>query len=83
METRGLIFFNGGNVTMIQKRIIDAGLAEELHVESNAWKEPIGKTRHNMTILVHGIDEDFLYDLLDYIDVYSRERLDKINNKGE
>lgn len=68
---------------MIQKKIIDAGLAEELHIESNAWKDPKGKTRHNMVISVSGIDEDFLYDLLDYIDVYSRERLDKINNKGE
>lgn len=68
---------------MIQKRIIDAGLADELHVESNTWKDPKEKTRHNMTISVSGIDEDFLYDLLDYIDVYSRERLDKINNKGE
>ena len=68
---------------MIQKRIIDAGLAEELHVESNAYKAPGEKVRHNMTISVRGIDEDFLYDLLDYIDVYSRERLDKINNKGE
>lgn len=68
---------------MIQKRIIDAGLAEELRVESNAWNDPREKTRHNMTISVRGIDEDFLYDLLDYIDVYSRERLDKINNKGE
>lgn len=68
---------------MIQKRIIDAGLADELRVESNAWKDPVEKTRHNMTITVLGIDEDFLYDLLDYIDVYSRERLDKINNKGE
>ena len=68
---------------MIQKRIIEAGLAAELHIESNACKDPRGKTRHNMTISVHGIDEDFLYDILDYIDVYSRERLDKINNKGE
>lgn len=68
---------------MIQKRIIDAGLAEELHVESNAIKDIMEKTRHDMTISVRGIDEDFLYDLLDYIDVYSRERLDKINNKGE
>ena len=68
---------------MIQKRIIDTGLAEELHVESNVWKDPREKTRHNMVISVRGIDEDFLYDLLDYIDVYSRERLDKINNKGE
>lgn len=68
---------------MIQKRIIDAGLAKDLHVESNAWKDPEEKTRHNMTISVIGIDEDFLYDILDYIDVYSRERLDKINNKGE
>lgn len=68
---------------MIQKRIIDTGLADELRVESNAWKDPGEKTRHNMTISVSGIDEDFLYDLLDYIDVYSRERLDKINNKGE
>ena len=68
---------------MIQKRIIDAGLAEELHIESNAIKDIMEKTRHDMTISVRGIDEDFLYDLLDYIDVYSRERLDKINNKGE
>ena len=68
---------------MIQKRFIDAGLAEELHVESNAIKDIMEKTRHDMTISVRGIDEDFLYDLLDYIDVYSRERLDKINNKGE
>ena len=68
---------------MIQKRIIDAGLAEELHVESNVWKDPKEKARHNMTISVSGVDDDFLYDLLDYIDVYSRERLDKINNKGE
>ena len=68
---------------MIQRRIIEAGLAAELHVESNAWKDPGEKTRHNMTISVRGIDEDFLYDILDYIDVYSRERLDKINNKGE
>jgi hypothetical protein len=68
---------------MIQKRIIDAGLAEELHVESNTRKDLGGKTRNNMTISVRGIDEDFLYDILDYIDVYSRERLDKINNKGE
>ena len=68
---------------MIQKRIIDAGLAKEWRVESNAWKDPGEKTRHNMTISVSDIDEDFLYDLLDYIDVYSRERLDKINNKGE
>ena len=68
---------------MIQKRIIDAGLAEELHVESNAIKDIMEKTKHDMTISVRGIDEDFLYDLLDYIDVYSRERLDKINNKGE
>ena len=68
---------------MIQKKIIDAGLAEELHIESNAIKDIMEKTRHDMTISVRGIDEDFLYDLLDYIDVYSRERLDKINNKGE
>ena len=68
---------------MIQKRFIDAGLAEELHIESNAIKDIMEKTRHDMTISVRGIDEDFLYDLLDYIDVYSRERLDKINNKGE
>ena len=68
---------------MIQKRIIDAGLAEGLHVESNAYKNPGEKARHEMTISVRGIDEDFLCDLLDYIDVYSRERLDKINNKGE
>lgn len=68
---------------MIQKRIIDAGLAEELHIESNASKDIMKKTRHDMTISVRGIDDDFLYDLLDYIDVYSRERLDKINNKGE
>ena len=68
---------------MIQKRFIDAGLAEELHVESNSIKDIMGITRHDMTISVRGIDEDFLYDLLDYIDVYSRERLDKINNKGE
>ena len=68
---------------MIQKRIIDAGLAKELHIENNVWKDPGEKTRHNMTISVSDIDEDFLYDLLDYIDVYSRERLDKINNKGE
>ena len=68
---------------MIQKRFIDAGLAEELHVESNAIKDIMGITRHDMTISVRGIDEDFLYDFLDYIDVYSRERLDKINNKGE
>ena len=68
---------------MIQKRIINAGLAKELHVESNVWKDSGEKTRNNMTISVSGIDEDFLYDLLDYIDVYSRERLDKINTKGE
>ena len=68
---------------MIQKRFNDAGLAEELHIESNAIKDIMEKTRHDMTISVRGIDEDFLYDLLDYIDVYSRERLDKINNKGE
>ena len=35
---------------MIQKRIIDAGLADEIHVESKAWKDPIEKTRNNMTI---------------------------------
>ena len=68
---------------MIQKRIIDAGLAEDLHIESNAIRDIMEKTKHDMTISVRGIDEDFLYDLLDYIDVYSRERLDKINNKGE
>ena len=68
---------------MIQKKIIEAGLGEELHIESNEIKDIMEKTRHDMTISVRGIDEDFLYDLLDYIDVYSRERLDKINNKGE
>lgn len=68
---------------MIQKRMIDAGLMDELHIESDAWKNPEKKTSHNITIRILGIDEDFLYDILDYIDVYSRERLDKINNKGE
>ena len=68
---------------MIQKRIIDAGLAEDLHIESNAIRDIMEKTKHDMTISVRGIDEDFLYDLLDYIDMYLSERLDKINNKGE